>query len=128
MFSTFRFLAGGPYFERYAADNYRISKTSSSRIILATCLAIYEELSKTEVMEYNQRNWLEVAKGFNDKWNMPNCVGAIDGKHVKIKRPRNSGSLYYNSKVCRAFQISDKFNWKYELNLVFLIICSAIIV
>lgn len=65
-----------------------------------TCQVIYEELSKTEFMQYNKQNWLNVANEFFEKWNMPNCLGAVDGKHVKIKCPPQSGSLYYNYKVC----------------------------
>lgn len=95
----FRFLAGGPFFERYSANNYRISQASSSKIVYETCRIIYEELSKTEFMEYTEDNWLTVADGFLEKWNMPNCVGAIDGKHIKIMRPSNAGSLYFNYKV-----------------------------
>ena len=31
-------------------------------------------------------------------WNLPDCLGATNGKHVNMKCPNNSGSLYYNYK------------------------------
>lgn len=42
--------------------------------------------------------WRKSAETFFQKWNFPLCVGAIDGKHVQMKAPAHSGSLYYNYK------------------------------
>jgi len=35
---------------------------------------------------------------FSYKWNFPNCISAIDGKHVRIRSPSKSGSLFHNYK------------------------------
>jgi len=41
---------------------------------------------------------LATSNEFYLKWNFPNSVGSIDGKHIRLKRPSNSGSMYYNCK------------------------------
>ena len=39
-----------------------------------------------------------ISEAFNNIWNFPHCIGAIDGKHVRIVCPKNSGSMFYNYK------------------------------
>ena len=42
--------------------------------------------------------WLKIAQLFHDRWQLPHCIGAADGKQVRILHPRNSGSEFYNYK------------------------------
>lgn len=46
----------------------------------------------------SQEGWLQIAAGFEKVANFPNCIGCIDGKHVRIICPEHSGSLYSNYK------------------------------
>ncbi|XP_050501018.1 uncharacterized protein LOC126880978 [Diabrotica virgifera virgifera] len=52
----------------------------------------YFQMTKTN------ESWYFIAKQFNDKWNFPNCVGAMDGKHISIQAPINSGTDFFNYK------------------------------
>lgn len=46
----------------------------------------------------SEEEWLEIASDFEVKWQFPHCLGAIDGKHVRIIPPPGSGSFYFNYK------------------------------
>lgn len=45
-----------------------------------------------------ENEWLDIANRFETLWNYPQCIGAIDGKHVVLQCPKHSGSEYFNYK------------------------------
>lgn len=40
----------------------------------------------------------KIAEDYFIRWQYPLCCGAIDGKHIRIKCPKGSGSLFFNYK------------------------------
>ena len=79
--------------------DFRVAHNSISTFVLEVCTAIYKE-HKEEMfnMPSTQDEWKAVASQFGTRWNFHHCYGAIDGKHIAIKKPNKSGSLYYNYK------------------------------
>ncbi|XP_055308525.1 putative nuclease HARBI1 [Sitodiplosis mosellana] len=45
-----------------------------------------------------EEDYIAINDEFYKKWNFPNVVGCIDGKHIRIRCPNRSGSIYYNYK------------------------------
>lgn len=46
----------------------------------------------------SRHDWEQVCEGFETRTGLPKCIGAIDGKHIYITQPGNSGSAFYNFK------------------------------
>ena len=80
------------------AFSYRLGESTVACIIKETCDAINGQMIGTYMPPPTEDDWREIAHQFLTKWNFPNCIGAIDGKHVYIKAPPNSGTLYWNYK------------------------------
>lgn len=90
---TLRFLATGNSY------SLRVSKSAISRFVPNVCQTIIDTY-EPDVLTCPRTPdaWKLVAEGFARRWNYYNCGGAVDGKHVAIKKPKHAGSLYYNYK------------------------------
>lgn len=62
-------------------------------------------------MPETEQEWKKKARQFELLWNFPHCIGSIDGKHIVIEAPFNSGS--------------DFFNYKEQFSIILLAIVDA---
>ena len=64
---------------------FRISHNLISLIVHAACKAIYVSL-KDEYLHVpssaSEAEWRGVAREFEEHWQFPRCIVALDGKHV----------------------------------------------
>ncbi|XP_066969032.1 uncharacterized protein [Macrobrachium rosenbergii] len=111
---TLRYLATGSSFGDLKSSS-AISPQSIGQIVMETCKALIHCLKGYIQLPKTEEEWKGVARGFEERWNFPNCVGAIDGHHVETKKPTLSGSSYHNDKY-RFFSIVllALVNSKYE--------------
>lgn len=69
-----------------------------SRVISETTKIIWNALKDTYMPVPTTDEWKEIAKRYYELWNLPNCLGSIDGKHIRIQKFPNTGSANYNYK------------------------------
>ena len=100
--------------------SYRLSPTTVGRIILETCEAIWTVLMQHNYFEApsTEQEWNEIAIGFETKWNFPNCIGAIDGKHVVIQAPPRAGSTFYSFKGTHSIVLMAVISSDYKFAMV----------
>lgn len=68
------------------------------KIIPEVCQAIYDSLKNIYLVFPSNDEWIDIVDNFYDRFSFPNCLGALDGKHFRIKSPAHSGSLFFNYK------------------------------
>ncbi len=79
-------------------NNFRVGRSTAGVIVKDVCNTIWMCLLEKTIPPFSADRWLETARGFETYARFPNCIGAIDGKHIRTKQPCNSGSMYYNYK------------------------------
>ena len=93
---TIRYLSTGESYTSLSCQ-FRVGKSTISKFLPEVCRAIQDEFTR----EYLRcptapDEWKELKTEFRIRWNVPHALGALDGKHVALKKHKNSGDLYHN--------------------------------
>ena len=94
LFFYYSFLATGDSYTGLKA-RFRLGCSSVHKVIKDTCDALWIVLKDDVMPKLTEDKWKEIEVGFRNKWQFPNCIGAIDGKHIWVRKPFNSGSLFW---------------------------------
>ncbi|CAH1979840.1 unnamed protein product [Acanthoscelides obtectus] len=110
LFVSLRYFASGcSLMELYY--NYRLGHSTICTIIREVCSVICQYQEQFIGLPKTENDWEKVARGFETIANFPHCIGAIDGKHMRVIKPMHTGSLY--------------FNYKHYFSIVLLALCDA---
>jgi hypothetical protein len=90
---------------------YRLGQTTVGKIVREVTTEIWATMKNECIPDIGTEKWKSIAEDFYSITNFPNCVGALDGKHIRLTKPWNSGSMYYN--------------YKHYCSIVLLALCDA---
>jgi hypothetical protein len=105
---NFRFLSqGNSVFS--IASGYKVGRSTASTVIIETTEALWETLNEIVLKPLiGVEEFKRIESQFMERWNLPHTLGAIDGKHVAIQCPSNSGSEFFYYK--KHFSIIHQFH------------------
>ena len=95
---TVRYLATGESYTSLSCQ-FRVGRSTISKFLPEVCRAIQDEFTREYLRcPTTPDEWKELEMEFRIRWNVPHALGALDGKHVALKKPKNSGALSHNYK------------------------------
>ncbi len=97
---------------------FRLGISTISTLVIDMCRDIWDALVREVMLAPTEEMWLHSAERFRERCDLPNCVGALDGKHVQVIRPRNSGSAFYNYKGTYSVVLMAIVNTDYKFMTV----------
>ena len=97
---TLRYLTSGES-QQSSSWSFRLGRTAVSKIVRETCEATWKVLSPIYPRSPStEQEWKQISDDFEEMWNLPHCLGAIDGKQLQLNVPKN---LDENISTTKAF-------------------------
>lgn len=95
-----------------------MGESTIRNITMEVCEVLWDVLLSEYLPVPHEQDWKNYAEEFSEKWNFPNCCGAIDGKHVAIQCPSNAGSVFFNHKGFHSIVLMAVCNANYDFLIV----------
>ena len=71
--------------------HWRVGRTTICKFVPLVCKAILKEFQQEYLMcPTDPKDWKKIEERFRHRWNVPHAVGALDRKHIVVKKPKKS--------------------------------------
>lgn len=107
---TLHYLANKNTF-REVADKFNISESACHKSIL-TIVAALKRISKSYIKLPQREQFHDISLIFARQGGLPYAIGAIDGTHLEIPRPKNHQEDYFNRKSYHSIILQGVVNGK----------------
>ena len=88
-----RYLATGESYTSLSRQ-FRVGRSTISKFLPEVCRAIQNEFTREYLRcPTTPDGWKELEREFRIRWNVPHALEALDGKHVGLKKPKNTGAI-----------------------------------
>ena len=84
---------------RKVSNSFGLGKATVSKVVCRVTSVISEKLDpKYIVLPKTKEEFEEHVRNFYNRYGFPQCIGAVGGTHIKIKRPVDNPTDYVNRK------------------------------
>ena len=94
---TLHYLATGNTKQSIAFE-FKFGRSTVSSITDEVCEEVWDVLANFARPPSAKNDGEKISDDFFEFWNIPHYIGAIDGKHVAMRKPAFSGPLWHNYK------------------------------
>ena len=99
---------------RKTANAFGLASCTISRIVKRVTTAISTELAGIYMpLPQTENEVRESAANFYKQHGFPQCIGAVDGTHIPIRKPEENASDYINRKGFFSFNVQACVDYKY---------------
>ena len=99
---------------RKVSNSFGLGKAAVSKVICRVTSVISEKRDpKYIVLPKTKEEFEEHVRNFYNRYGFPQCIGAVDGTHIKIKRPVDSPTDYVNRKGNFTFNCQVTVGYNY---------------